>query len=104
MNLSPPITVVVLLAFLLVGLLPKVPAVAKVALQVLIGLGIYFGMSEAMFALPYGDNLPISDLFGGSGGQPGFNKLSMGFLCTVLGLVFTGIGTLINFILFKKED
>ena len=104
MSISATVTVLVLLAFIVVGLIPKVPAVAKVVIQVCAGIGIYFGLSDAMFALPYGDDLPISDLFGGSAGQPGFNKMSMGVVCTGLGLVFTAIATGIGALLAKKDS
>lgn len=104
MSISATVTVLVLLAFIVVGLVPKVPAVAKILVQVCAGVGIYMGLSDAMFSLPYGDDLPISDLFGGSAGQPGFNKMSMGVVATGLGLVFTVIGTGIGALLAKKES
>jgi hypothetical protein len=104
MSISATVTILVLLAFIIVGLVPKLPAFAKVLIQVCAGVGIYFGLSDAMFGLPYSDNLPISDLFGGSGGQEGFNKLSMGVVCTGVGLLFTLLGTGIAALLRKKAE
>ena len=92
MSVSAPITVAILVAMIILGLLPKIPVWIKIPLQLIVGAGIYIGMSDAMFALPYGDNLPISDLFGGNGGEPGFNKLSMGVVSGGLGTLSSLLG------------
>ena len=92
MSVSAPITVAILIAMIVFGLLPKIPVWVKIPLQLIVGAGIYMGMGEAMFALPYGDNLPMSDLYGGSGGELGFNKLSMGVVSAGIGTVFSLLG------------
>lgn len=88
-------TFLVLGVYFGIAVVPKLPWYVKVILQLVLGVVIYFGFPEAMFDLPAGDKLPISSLFGGSpewAGE-GFNKYSMGFLGTVLGLVATAVAT-----------
>ena len=86
-------TIIALGAFFAIAFVPKVPWFAKIFLQIALGCIIYFVFSETMFDLPMGDSLPISSLFGGDGGMGDFNKLSMGVVGTVLGLVGTLIAT-----------
>ena len=90
-------TIIALGVFFVIAFLPKVPWFAKIFLQLALGGIIYFVFSETMFDLPMGDSLPISSLFGGDGGMGEFNKLSMGVVGTVLGM----LGTLVATILYK---
>jgi hypothetical protein len=97
-DLSPAVTFSVLAVMIIIGLLPKVPIWAKLIIQVGVGLGIYFGMSESMFNIA--QDAKISTLFGGQGGIPGgpaFNPLSMGFISGILGVISSVIG----FVLWK---
>lgn len=103
-----------LAVFVIVGLLPKVPWWAKIAIQVAIGAGIYILMPDGEFPLPYPDQNPIgAQLYGGNVAKawgmpdaPTFAYLSVGVLFTVLGLLATGVyslGALILGLTKKKE-
>ena len=104
MDLSPGITIGVLIAMIVIGLVPRVPFIAKVALQLIIGAVIYHKFSDAMFNLPNGDNMKISSLMGGNGGLPEFNKLSMGVVSTAIGVIFSVIGAIVAKVLGGKKD
>lgn len=102
---------IVLGLFFVVAFAPKVPWYAKVVLQLIIGAVVYFGFGDTMFDLPMGDTLPISSLFGGAmsedmGGDGAFNKLALGVLGTILGLIMTVVATILYALLGigKKKD
>lgn len=85
MEFPPAVTLGTLFVFLLVAFVPpRVPLWARLLVQAVLAAFIYLHYSDAMFALPDGDTLPISDL---SGGSPvgGFAPLSMGFIAFALG-------------------
>jgi len=106
MSFPPSVTVIVLIVFLLVALVPpRLPLAARIGIQVLGGLVLYFGFSEAMFGLPNGDNLPLSDLYGGRGGaeNPPFNKLALGVVGPVLGVLLSFVVAGIRKILNKGQ-
>lgn len=99
------ITIVTLAVFVLIGFLPKVPAWAKLLIQVAIGLIIYFPLKAQEFPLPMADSLPMSSIFGGDAFDiGGFQRYSMGFIGTVLGVLSTAIGTVIGLIVSKKKE
>jgi len=100
---SPTITVGVLVLYVVIGLIWKIPLIARLVLQIGLGATIYFVFGQALFALPNGDNLPMSDLYGGADG-PGFNKYALGFLGTVVGILFSLIGTGIGKLVGKRDD
>jgi hypothetical protein len=79
-----PATLGILLVFFLVAFLPpRMHVGIRLLIQAMLGLIVYFGMKDVMFALPFPDQLPISDLMNGP--QDGkFNTLSFGFLAFVL--------------------
>ena len=104
MSISVPVTIAVLIGMIVLGLHPKIPVWAKILVQVILAVGIYVGLSDAMFALPYGDSLPISDMFGGSGGQPGFNKMSMGVVSGVLGILASLLAFAIGKVLAGRSE
>lgn len=106
MEIAYPVTLGVVFVFLLLAVVPpRLPLVVRLGLQVGLGLVIYFGLHSAEFALPNGDELPMSSLFGGHGGVGGFNKYSMGFVCTILGVVASLAMALIGKLAGgKKED
>ena len=92
MTFPYPVTLGVLLIYILIAIVPpRLPLVARLGIQIGLGLGIYFGFKEAEFMLPNGDNLPMSSLFGGDGGMGSFNKYALGVLGTVIGLLVSVI-------------
>lgn len=99
-----------LILFVVTAFLPKIPWWAKILIQLGMGALIYFMFTETEFALPMGDTLPLSSLFGGNvakaWGDPeaGFAYLSMGFLGTVIGVLATLAATAVGAILKKKSD
>ena len=103
MDIPPTGTVATLVFFVVIGLIPVIPVVARYVIVLVAALGIYFGLDSAFFNLPNGDNLAISALMGGSGGTGSFNKLSMGVVGGVLGLIFTTVGAVLQKVLAKKE-
>ena len=99
--------IVVLIVVLLVSIVPpRLPLLARIALHIVIGLILYFGMGSWQFSLPNGDNLPMSGLYGGRGYpfMPAFNKLSLGFLCPLLGIVLSLIVAGIRKLMSKGES
>lgn len=104
MSFGYPITLLALLLFCIPAVLPKIPVPVKIAIQAVMGLGVYFGLKDAMFALPMGDSLPMSELFGGDGGMGSFNKYALGVIGPVLGIIVTVIAAVIGKLLFKKEE
>lgn len=105
MDIPPPITIATLVFFIVIGLAPSLPTIGRYLFALLaLGLGAYIyyvGFDQAMFNLPNGDNLAISALFGGAGGQAGFNKLSLGFISGVLGILFLVLGAVGRAVLLK---
>lgn len=105
-------TIGTLAVFVIIGLLPKVPWWAKLIVQLVIGVGIYFMMPDGEFPLPDPDNNPIgAQLYGGDAAkamgiseESTFAFLSMGVIGTVLGFLSTGIGTLIWYLVGKKKE
>ena len=92
-SLTPPYTISVLVLFIVIGLLPKIPLWAKILIQLIVGAAIYFLGKNYLFGLPYADDLPMSDLYGGPDEDGRFNKYSLGILGTVVGVVFSLIGS-----------
>ena len=103
MDIPPAGTILTLLFFPILGLIPVIPALARVVVLIVVGLGIYFGLDAAFFNLPNGDNMAISALFGGTGGTGGFNKLAMGFVGPVLGLLAVIVSVVLAKVFGKKE-
>lgn len=103
MELPFPVTLLVLLAFIVVGFIPKIPLLGRIGIQIVAGLAIYFGMKEAMFALPMPDTLPMSELYGGDGGMGEFNKYALGVIAPVLGIIFSLIAAVIFKLMSKKD-
>lgn len=103
MELPYPVTLMVLIAFVVVGFIPKIPLLGRIAIQVVAGLAIYFGMKEAMFGLPNPDRLPMSELYGGDGGMGEFNKYALGVIAPVLGIICSLIAAVIFKLLAKKD-
>lgn len=105
-------TIGTLAAFVIIGLLPKVPWWAKLLVQVIMGAVIYFAMVETAFPLPSPDTNPIgAELYGGNVAKawgmddaPALAFLSMGVIGTVLGFLSTGLGTVIWFLVGKKKE
>lgn len=94
-----------LAVFLIVAVIPKLPWWAKLLIQVAIGLLIYFPLKAQEFPLPMADSLPMSSIFGGDAFDiGGFQKYSMGFLATVLGVVMTLVVTAIQALVGKKKE
>jgi hypothetical protein len=105
MEIPFPVTLGVLAVFLLVAIVPpRLPLVARLAIQVIAGAGIYFGLSEAEFVLPMADSLPMSSLFGGDGGGGQFNKFAMGFVAPLLGVVFSVVVAILRKLFGKKAE
>jgi hypothetical protein len=105
MEIAYPITLGVLLVFLLIAVLPpKLPLAIRLVLQALLGAIIYFKFHDASFGLPDPDNLPISELFGGWVEEGHFNKLSVGVVFFVLGAVLSVVVAAVRFALRKKAD
>ena len=104
-------TIGTLVAFVVIGLLPKVPWWAKLLIQVIIGAVIYTVMPESEFPLPAPDTNPIgASLYGGNiekawgmDTAPKLAFLSMGVIGTVVGFLSTAVGTLIWFLVGKKK-
>jgi hypothetical protein len=100
-----------LAVFVVVGLLPKVPWWAKLLIQIVVGAVIYIALAETEFPLPSPDTNPIgASLYGGNiekawgmDTAPKLAFLSMGVLGTVIGLLTTGVATVIGVILDKKK-
>lgn len=64
---------------------------------------IYLALSSYMFALPMGESLPISDLFGGSLDE-NFNKLSFGVVVFVVGMMPIIVRLLIQTMIKKTTE
>ncbi len=109
LTLPASFTVVCVLVMLGIAFLPpKIPTVLRnILLQVAFGTFIYFAMGEATFNLPNGDKLPMSGLAGGymmvDPSISLFNKLSLGFLGTVLGVVLSILVGLVRFLINRKK-
>jgi hypothetical protein len=105
-------TIGTLAVFIVVGLLPKVPWWAKLLIQLIVGAVIYFAMAETPFPLPNPDTNPIgAELYGGNIAKawgmedaPKVAFLSIGFLGTVLGVLTTGIVTVIGALVGTKKE
>lgn len=97
-----PVTLLVLLFFIAVAVVPRLPLIARIVITLGAGLGIYFGMREATFALWKGAK--ISELFGGDAGMGEFNKFALGFIATVLGLIVTLIAAVVRKLLSKGKE
>lgn len=104
MDIPPAGTIATLIFFVVIGLIPVIPIAVRYGLVIVAALAIYFGLDAAMFNLPNGDNLAISALFGGTGGMGKFNKLSMGVVGAVIGILFTTIGAVLQKVLSKKDS
>jgi hypothetical protein len=107
MTLPPFAIILVLLIVVLVSIVPpRLPLAARIGIHVVIGLVIYFGMGKVQFALPNGDNLPLSGLYGGRGFpfMPAFNKLALGFIAPVLGIVLSLIVAGIRKVVSKGDS
>lgn len=104
MDIPVGVTVALLILFILIGLVPKIPEWVRFVVVLVGGVIVYVGFSEAMFAMPTGEDSAISILFGGKGYEEGFNFLSMGVVCTVIGLLFTTVGAVLRKLLGKKEE
>jgi hypothetical protein len=104
-------TVGTLAAFVIIGLLPKVPWWAKLLIQLVIGAAIYFALAETEFPLPNPDTNPIgASLYGGNVAKawgmpdaPKFAFISVGAIGTVLGFLATAVGSVIGLIIGKKK-
>jgi len=100
-----PVTLGVLAVFLLVAVVPpRLPLIARLVIQIIVGAGIYFGLGEKEFALPMADSLPMSTLYGGDGGGGQFNKFALGFLATLLGVAFSVVVAVIRKLFGKKTE
>ena len=99
-----PVTIAVFTLFLLIALVPpRLPLWARLLIQVVLGLGIYFGFKEKEFMMPMADSLPMSSLYGGDGGMGAFNKLALGFLAPVLGVVFSLVVGAVRALISRKS-
>ncbi len=102
-------TVVCVLVMIAIAFLPpKIPTVLRnIFLQMAFGFFIYFAMGEATFNLPNADKLPMSGLAGGymmaDPALPIFNKLSLGFLGTLLGIVISILVGIVRFVINRKK-
>lgn len=105
-------TIGTLAFFVIVGLLPKVPWWAKLAVQLLAGVTVYVALAETGFPLPNPDTNPIgAELYGGNVSKawgdpdaPAVAFLSIGFLGTVLGFLSTALATVVGLVFKKKES
>lgn len=105
MELPFPVTLGVLAVFLLVAVVPpRLPLIARLVIQIIAGAGIYFGMGETEFVLPMADSLPMSSLYGGDGGGGQFNKLAMGFVAPLLGIILSLVVATLRKLLGKKAE
>jgi hypothetical protein len=105
MTFGVPVTLGVLLLFVLVAIVPpRLPLIVRLLIQIVAGLGIYFGLRDAEFTLPMADSLPMSSLFGGDGGMGEFNKYAMGVVAPVLGILFSLIVAGIRKVTRKSEE
>lgn len=93
-------TIIALLLFLGIAFAPKVPWFAKIGIQIVLGLGIYFGLKETEFMLP-----KVGSMYGGNAFDvmDGVAWLSMGVLGTVLGIIATIIATILYKLFGKKS-
>lgn len=103
MEYGAPVTLGILAVFIVIAFIPKIPLIGRILIQLILGVIIYKTKSEAMFALPYPDSLPISELFGGDMGTGDFNKYALGVLGPVIGIVFSLIAAVIFKLMARKD-
>ena len=96
-------TLGVLALLFVIAVLPKVPWYVKAIIQIVIGAVIYNAFSDSFFELPVSEDAKITELFGGNGGQPEFNPISMGVVGAVLGLIMTAVVTIIGKVMGKSS-
>ena len=107
--LELPVNVTIFTLLVMIGIAflpPKLPTVLRnIMIQVAFGGFIYFTLFGAQFNLPAG--LPMSGLFGGyimvDPSISLFNKLSLGFIATMLGVVFSILVGIVRFVLNRKK-
>lgn len=94
-------TIIALLLFFGIAFAPKVPWFAKMGIQIVLGLGIYFGLKETEFMLP-----KVGSMYGGNAFDvmEGVAWLSMGVLGTGLGLIATLVATILYKVFGKSSD
>ncbi len=93
------VTLGVLAVFIVIGLIPQIPFPAKLGLQLVLALVIYFGPpSEHYFEL--GEQM----FKGGQAVTGKFNFLSMALIAFVLGVVSSVVGIIPARLLAKKAD
>jgi len=85
---------------------PKIPTLLRnIMIQIAFGAFIYFALGEAMFNVP--DGMKMSGFFGGymmvADGVPLFNKLSLGVIGTVIGIIFSVLVGIVRFIISRKK-
>ncbi|MGE0494830.1 MAG: hypothetical protein AB7S38_36805 [Vulcanimicrobiota bacterium] len=76
----------ILLFFVIIGLIPQIPFPAKLGIQLVAALIIYFGFSDMLFEV--GDQF----LRGGVAVPGKLNFLSVGFIGFVLGVISSVVG------------
>lgn len=107
--LELPVNLTFLCFLVMIGIAflpPKIPTLLRnIMIQVAFGVFIYFALFGAQFNLPAG--LPMSGLFGGyimaDPSVPLFNKYAMGFLGTVVGIVFSILVAIVRFVIARKK-
>ena len=107
--LELPVNITILTLLVMIGIAflpPKLPTVLRnIMLQLAFGGFIYFTFATSQFNLPAG--LPMSGLFGGyimiDPSISLFNKLSMGFIATLLGVIFSILVGIVRFIISRKK-